>query len=69
MPQEDLGRRASLHRTEIGLLERAGRVPQIDTLIKLAGALAIEPKALLKGIKWTPETVIPGEFEIGSAER
>jgi transcriptional regulator with XRE-family HTH domain len=51
MNQESLGRRASLHRTEIGLLERAGRVPQIDTLVKLAGALSVEPEAFLRGIE------------------
>jgi transcriptional regulator with XRE-family HTH domain len=39
--QEDLGQRASLHRTEIRLLERGARVPRIDTLVKLASALAI----------------------------
>jgi transcriptional regulator with XRE-family HTH domain len=37
--QEEMSFRASLHRTEIGLLERGGRIPRIDTLAKLAGAL------------------------------
>jgi transcriptional regulator with XRE-family HTH domain len=35
--QEELSFGASLHRTEIGLLERGGRIPRIDTLAKLAG--------------------------------
>ncbi len=39
MSQEEAGIRASLHRTEIGLLERGERVPRIDTAIKLAGAV------------------------------
>lgn len=34
--QEELGMRCSLHRTEIGLLERGARVPRIDTVIKIA---------------------------------
>lgn len=66
LSQDALGRRASLHRTEIGLLERGARVPRIDTLVKLASALSIKPEALLKGINWTPETVRKGEFELGS---
>lgn len=52
--QEELGMRSSLHRTEIGLLERGSRVPRIDTLIKVASALSLAPGELLVGIDWTP---------------
>lgn len=69
MSQEALGKRASLHRTEVGLLERGARVPRIDTLVKLASALSVRPEALLAGINWTPETVSQGEFELGSPEK
>lgn len=61
--QEELAFRASLHRTEIGLLERAERVPRIDTLAKLAGALEIEPGAFFDGITWTPGDFRPGQFK------
>lgn len=54
--QEELGFRSSLHRTEIGLLERGARVPRIDTLIKIATGLDIQPGALVAGITWTPAT-------------
>lgn len=47
--QEALADRAELHRTEIGLLERGLRVPRIDTLLRLAAALAVEPAELLVG--------------------
>jgi len=60
--QEELAFRASLHRTEIGLLERGGRMPRIDTLAKLAGALGVEPAALLDGIVWDPGRYSPGGF-------
>jgi transcriptional regulator with XRE-family HTH domain len=62
--QEELGMRSSLHRTEIGLLERGARVPRIDTLIKIASALAIPPGELLEGIDWTPgdTTTTSGQF-------
>jgi transcriptional regulator with XRE-family HTH domain len=55
--QEEVAWRASLHRTEIGLLERGGRIPRIDTLAKLAGALGVLPAALLDGIVWQPGEV------------
>jgi transcriptional regulator with XRE-family HTH domain len=55
-PQEELGFRSSLHRTEIGLLERGARVPRIDTVVKIATGLGIQPNALVVGIAWTPPT-------------
>jgi transcriptional regulator with XRE-family HTH domain len=61
--QEELAFRASLHRTEIGLLERGGRLPRIDTLAKLAGALGVEPGALFEGITWTPGDFRRGQFK------
>ncbi len=61
--QESLGYRASLHRTEVGLLERGARVPRIDTLIKLATALSILPGELLLGIEYRPNRVHLGGFE------
>lgn len=66
--QEELGARASLHRTEIGLLERGDRVPRSDTLVKLASALGVRPEELLKGIDWKPDSVKRGGFEFRSAE-
>lgn len=62
LSQEQLGLRADLHRTEIGLLERGARVPRIDTLLKLAAALDLDPLALLDGISWHPGESLPGHF-------
>lgn len=65
--QEALGLRCSLHRTEIGLLERGARVPRIDTLIKIASGLGIHPNALMAGISWTPAKAgTAGKFTIKS---
>jgi transcriptional regulator with XRE-family HTH domain len=50
--QEELGFRASLHRTEIGGLENGHREAKISTLLKLAGALEVTPNDLLAGIEW-----------------
>lgn len=54
LSQEELGFLADLHRTDIGMLERGIRLPRIDTLAKLAGALGVTPNDLLEGIEWTP---------------
>ena len=39
--QEELGKRCSLHRTEIGMIESGDRLPRSDTLMKLAGGLEV----------------------------
>jgi transcriptional regulator with XRE-family HTH domain len=62
LSQEKLARRASLHRTEIGLLEKGIRVCRIDTLIRLAGAMAVPPGELLDGIDWVPGPETDGTF-------
>jgi transcriptional regulator with XRE-family HTH domain len=61
--QEELGFRASLHRTQIGILERGVRLPRIDTLVRLAGALDLTSGQLLDGIVWRPGTTWLGQFE------
>lgn len=66
--QEELAMLASLHRTEIGLLERAERLPRIDTLVKLAASLEVPPDDLIAGIDWEPGAVSRGGFEL-RAER
>jgi transcriptional regulator with XRE-family HTH domain len=68
LSQEELGFRASLHRTEIGELERGVRLPRIDTVVKLAGALSVPPGDLLKGVAWTPGGERLGRFRIRSEQ-
>jgi transcriptional regulator with XRE-family HTH domain len=62
LSQEQLAVRASLHRTEVGLLEHGERVCRIDTLIQLAGAMAVPPGELLDGIAWVPGPEAAGAF-------
>lgn len=64
LSQEEVGIRASLHRTEIGLLERGERIPRIDTAIKLAAAVKVSVCDLLEGLDWEPGTSRPGEFTV-----
>ncbi len=67
LSQEDTAVRASLHRTAVGQLERAERVCRIDTLVKLAGALGVEPAELLTGLSWEPGGTRLGEFRLEAA--
>jgi transcriptional regulator with XRE-family HTH domain len=64
LSQEELAVLASLHRTEISLLERGGRMPRIDTVIKLAKALDIPLEELIEGIEWTPGSTNLGSFTL-----
>lgn len=48
--QEELGATCDLHRTEISLLERAGRDPRLSTIVRLARGLGVKPSVLLRGI-------------------
>lgn len=68
LSQEEVGLRASLHRTEVGLLERGARVPRIDTVVKLAAALDVDAGVLLEGIRWTPGTATAGSFRVTEGE-
>ncbi|HEY0317193.1 MAG TPA: helix-turn-helix transcriptional regulator [Solirubrobacterales bacterium] len=64
--QEELGYRCDLHRTEISLLERAGREPRLATIVKLAGALGTGAAELCEGISWHAEG---RRFEVKPAPR
>jgi transcriptional regulator with XRE-family HTH domain len=44
------------------MIESGHRMPRLDTLIKLAGALGVPLQDLLKGIAWEPSMVSPGRF-------
>jgi transcriptional regulator with XRE-family HTH domain len=64
LSQEELAARADIHRTQISLIEGGKRMPRLDTLVKLAGALEIEPGTLLDGIVWEPTVTKVGQFRI-----
>lgn len=68
LSQEAVSVRASLHRTEVGMLERGARCPRIDTLVKLATAVSASPAELLDGLIWNPGESARGAFQIGAYE-
>lgn len=55
LSQEELGYRCDLHRTEVSLLERAGREPRLATIVKLAAVLETSPDELCAGVSWMPK--------------
>lgn len=63
MSQEELAVRASMHLTAVGMIERGSRLPRIDSVAKLAGALEVEPGELFEGIVWKPGDVRIGHFK------
>lgn len=67
--QEELGFLANLHRTEVGMLERGTRLPRLDTLLKVAGALELEVGELFEGMAWRPGGPRVGSFEVGGEEK
>jgi len=64
LSQEELAARASIHRTQISLMESGRRLPRLDTLIKLAGALEVEIPRLVEGISWEPTITKSGQFDV-----
>ena len=56
--------RASIHRTAVGMIERGERLPRIDTLVKLTGALGVSADELLDGLGWEPGDVRIGRFNL-----
>jgi len=64
--QEELSFRASIHRTEVSLLERGERMPRVDTALRLAGSLGVPLGDLVTGLEWRPgyEIVVHGTWEV-----
>jgi transcriptional regulator with XRE-family HTH domain len=64
--QEELSFRASIHRTEVSMLERGERMPRVDTALRLAGSLGVPLEDLVDGLEWRPgyEVVVPGSWEV-----
>jgi transcriptional regulator with XRE-family HTH domain len=68
MTQEEFAHRASVHRTQIPLIESGRRMPRLHTLIRLGIALDLSPCQLLEGIR--PESTeevpsVPREADDG----
>ncbi|MBS1677920.1 MAG: helix-turn-helix transcriptional regulator [Actinobacteria bacterium] len=69
LSQETIAWRAEIHRTQITLIEHGERLPRIDTLVKLAGAIGMSPCDLLDGLLWEPGDRRPGRFVVPDRDR
>jgi transcriptional regulator with XRE-family HTH domain len=69
LSQEELSFLSGLHRTAVGQIERGTRIPRIDTLAKLCGALEIEYAVLMAGIYWSPPALRGGGFGVAKASQ
>jgi transcriptional regulator with XRE-family HTH domain len=69
LSQEELAFRATIHRTQISLMESGGRLPRLDTLVKLAGALECSVAELTVGMAWEPSFNTPGGMRIAPTDR
>ena len=64
---EELADRAELSLNHVNLILRGRRNVQLDTLVKLAGALGVTPERLLAGVEWISDGHGGGEFRGRSA--
>jgi transcriptional regulator with XRE-family HTH domain len=62
LSQVETAKRSGLHLTEVSLLERGLRLPRLDTIIRLAGAVEAEPCELLTGMVYRAGRVKRGEW-------
>jgi transcriptional regulator with XRE-family HTH domain len=74
--QVEIAERSGLHRTQISLLERGLRVPQLDTIVQVAAGVEAEPCDLLVGMAWKIDRdrlydaeAPPGCFEVKVGNR
>jgi transcriptional regulator with XRE-family HTH domain len=62
--QDELGFRASMHRTAVSQIERGLLVPGLDTAVKLAAVLELAVDELLDGVRWRSPEYNVGAFEL-----
>jgi transcriptional regulator with XRE-family HTH domain len=61
LSQEELAVRASISRDAVRKYERQVNVPTLDVVVRLGGALSIQPAELFDGIAYKPGFIGMGE--------
>lgn len=64
--QESLSAKSDLHRTVISQLEAGKSEARASTILKLSGALEIDPGELFAGMNWRPPSTKPGGYDLPS---
>ena len=59
LTQEQLGDLSTVNAAQISQLERGNYTPRLDTILKLAGGLNIEPCELLGNLRFKPPAIGP----------
>lgn len=62
--QDELAVMASVHRTEISMIQRQIRTPKISTAFRLAACLEVSLDELVNGVKWKPGRLALGSFQL-----
>lgn len=67
--QYELAFRAEIAPNSVSLMELGKKMPRIDTVIRLAGAVGAKPSELIAGVVWMPAEVVatPGSFDVPDA--
>ena len=64
LTQEELANRSEMHRTAVANLENGTNVPRLDSVLKLAAALDLNPCQLIEDLpEWRLPSRAPGRFE------
>lgn len=62
--QESLSAKSDLHRTVITQIEAGKSEAKASTILKLSGALEIDPGELFADMGWQPPTTKAGRFKL-----
>jgi transcriptional regulator with XRE-family HTH domain len=62
--QEALSAKSDLHRTVISQIEGGKSEAKASTILKLSGALGVDPGELFAGMRWRPSRTTPGRYEL-----
>lgn len=52
LSQDEIAKAAEMHRTHLRLIRRGERIPRLDTLVRIAGALDMDASELLRNVSW-----------------
>jgi transcriptional regulator with XRE-family HTH domain len=65
--KSQLARLTELNPTAISRFESGKRMPRLDTLVKITGALDCRADELVEGMGWKPDLAAYGSFQVADA--
>jgi transcriptional regulator with XRE-family HTH domain len=64
LSQEAAAERAGLHREGLSVYETGRQEAKLETILKIAGGIGVEPGVLFDGVRWDPGRFARGVFVI-----